>query len=227
MREVARTAPVLVVNSLGLRMPRRGVSTNPSRRILRKLRSMTKFVKRPLPDNPGFHVMTPLLLPFYGDTPLARLNAWVVRQQVRLVALQQVLRQHDPARVRCHSLQVRRPGHDRDRLDGVQRLAKPDSPATCGGVRLLTDAAHRRCAGSGFLCAKVHRPQDGPQAHSVLSVWTARAVLALTDGQRDSGVQLGSIRVPVHTSVQRLQPTAQPSRSRDERARQEVGAGVA
>ncbi|WP_426241942.1 glycosyltransferase [Nocardioides sp. LHG3406-4] len=86
MREVARDRPVLVVNSLGLRLPTRGTSTHSGRRILRKLRSTAKLVRRPLPDNPGFHVMTPLLLPLYGDTMGARLNAWLVRQQVRVVA---------------------------------------------------------------------------------------------------------------------------------------------
>lgn len=86
MQQVARDRPVLVVNSLGLRMPRRGVSTNPGRRILRKLASMARFVRRPVPELPRYHVMTPIMIPAYGDTPAARFNAWFIRQQVRLVA---------------------------------------------------------------------------------------------------------------------------------------------
>jgi GT2 family glycosyltransferase/glycosyltransferase involved in cell wall biosynthesis len=86
MREVARHRPVLVVNSLGLRLPRKGTSTDSGRRILRKLRSMVKLVRRPLPDIPGFHVLSPVMLPLYGDTRGARVNAWLVRQQVRAVA---------------------------------------------------------------------------------------------------------------------------------------------
>jgi GT2 family glycosyltransferase/glycosyltransferase involved in cell wall biosynthesis len=86
MREVARTQPVLVVNSLGLRFPRRGSSSNPARRVLRKVRSIAKFVRRPLSDNPHYHVMSPVMLPFYGDSSRARLNAWLIRQQVRLAA---------------------------------------------------------------------------------------------------------------------------------------------
>ncbi len=86
MREVARHRPVLVVNSLGLRLPRKGTSTGSGKRILRKLRSMTKLVRRPLPAVPGFHVLTPLMLPLYGDTRGARVNAWLIRQQVRVVA---------------------------------------------------------------------------------------------------------------------------------------------
>ncbi|WP_298459530.1 glycosyltransferase [uncultured Cellulomonas sp.] len=86
MREVALDRPVLVVNSLGLRLPRKGVSTQPWRRIARKARSMTKLVRRPLPELPRFHVMTPLFLPFYGETAGARFSAWLVRRQVALVA---------------------------------------------------------------------------------------------------------------------------------------------
>lgn len=86
MREVARTRPVVVVNSLGLRMPTPGKSTNPLRRILRKLRSMGKFIQRPVADLPNFHVMTPIMLPLYGDNGPARWNAALIRAQVRLAA---------------------------------------------------------------------------------------------------------------------------------------------
>lgn len=83
MRSVARHRRVLVVNSIGMRMPTRGNSTHVARRILRKLRSVAKFVRRPLPD---FYVMSPLPLPFYGSPFLRRVNAVLVRAQVRLVA---------------------------------------------------------------------------------------------------------------------------------------------
>ena len=86
MREVARTRPVLVVNSLGLRVPRPGTSTHVARRIARKLRSMTKLLRRPLAELPNFHVLTPVMLPSYGDGRLAKLNARLIRFQVRLAA---------------------------------------------------------------------------------------------------------------------------------------------
>lgn len=86
MQEVARTRPVLLVNSLGLRLPTPGRSTNAGRRIVRKLRSMAKLVRRPVPGLPNYHVMTPIMLPAYGDGALARLNALAIRLQVRLVA---------------------------------------------------------------------------------------------------------------------------------------------
>lgn len=86
MKEVAQQRPVLVVNSLGLRVPRPGSSTNPLRRILRKLRSMGKLLRTPLPEIPNFHVLTPIFLPFYGDSFWARLNALLIRAQVALAA---------------------------------------------------------------------------------------------------------------------------------------------
>jgi GT2 family glycosyltransferase/glycosyltransferase involved in cell wall biosynthesis len=86
MREVARERPVLVVNSLGLRMPTPGNSSHTLRRIGRKLKSTAKLVRRPVRGLPGFHVMTPLMIPVYGDRVGARVNAWLVRLQVRAVA---------------------------------------------------------------------------------------------------------------------------------------------
>ena len=87
MRQVARARPVLVVNSLGLRAPGPRNSTGPGRRILRKLRSMTKFLRRPVPGLPRFHVYSPLMLPVYGSSGvLYRLNARFIRTQVRAAA---------------------------------------------------------------------------------------------------------------------------------------------
>ncbi|CAL9556647.1 hypothetical protein SUDANB95_04510 [Actinosynnema sp. ALI-1.44] len=83
MRSVAERRRVLVVNSIGMRMPTRGNSTHVARRILRKLKSVAKFVREPLPN---FYVMSPLPLPFYGSPFLRRVNAVLVRAQVRLVA---------------------------------------------------------------------------------------------------------------------------------------------
>ncbi|MEU5696805.1 glycosyltransferase [Actinosynnema sp. NPDC020468] len=83
MRSMSEQRRVLVVNSIGMRMPTRGNSTHVARKILRKLKSVAKFVRRPMPD---FYVMSPLPLPFYGSPLLRRVNAVLVRTQVRLVA---------------------------------------------------------------------------------------------------------------------------------------------
>src|SRR3954470_20149210 len=66
MLRVARERRVLLVNSIGMRMPLPGRSTMVTRRIIRKASSVLKFLKQPVPDVPGFHVMTPLILPLYG-----------------------------------------------------------------------------------------------------------------------------------------------------------------
>ena len=86
MRRVARERPVLFVNSIGMRMPMPGRSTEFSRRILRKVKSVLHFVQRPVADLPNFHVVTPVILPFYGSAALRWLNVRLVRAQVGLIA---------------------------------------------------------------------------------------------------------------------------------------------
>ncbi|GAA2867095.1 hypothetical protein GCM10010517_26620 [Streptosporangium fragile] len=86
MRSVAARRRVLVVNSIGMRMPTPGRSTQVLRRVGRKLRSVAMLVRRPLRDLPGFYVMSPLPLPFYGSPLARRVNAGLVRAQVRAVS---------------------------------------------------------------------------------------------------------------------------------------------
>lgn len=86
MRNVAASRRVLFVNSIGMRMPMPGRSTQAFRRIWRKAKSMAKLVRTPIPELPDFHVMTPLMLPLYGSAIARRLNAALVRAQVRLVS---------------------------------------------------------------------------------------------------------------------------------------------
>ncbi len=84
MRRVAADRKVLLVNSIGLRMPLPGRSTQVLRRIGRKARSVAMLARRPLPDVPNFIVLTPLVLPFYGTPWLRKLNAISIRAQIRL-----------------------------------------------------------------------------------------------------------------------------------------------
>lgn len=75
---------VLLVNSLGMRMPVPGRTTAPLARIVRKLASVTKGLRHPLPDVPTFAVLTPLFLPVYRAGRLRaasnRFVAWQVRR---------------------------------------------------------------------------------------------------------------------------------------------------
>jgi GT2 family glycosyltransferase/glycosyltransferase involved in cell wall biosynthesis len=86
MRRVAAERKVLLVNSIGLRMPLPGRSTQVLRRILRKARSVAMLARRPLPDVPNFTVLTPVVLPFYGTPWLRRLNAVSIRAQIRVAS---------------------------------------------------------------------------------------------------------------------------------------------
>ena len=86
MTRAAKHRKVLLVNSIGMRMPMPGRSPLPFRRIFRKLKSMLRAVRRPLPDTPGFTVMTPVLFPFYGSEKARALNARSIRRQVMRVA---------------------------------------------------------------------------------------------------------------------------------------------
>lgn len=83
MLRVARTRPVLLVNSIGMRVPRPGTTPMVGRRILRKVRSVAKLVRRPVDELPNFHVMTPLSIPVPGRPWARRLNAALVGLQVR------------------------------------------------------------------------------------------------------------------------------------------------
>lgn len=94
MRSIAAHRKVLVVNSIGMRMPTPGRSTQVLRRVGRKLRSVAMLVRRPLRELPGFYVMSPLPLPFYGSPLARRVNALLVRAQV--LAVSRALGLHRP-----------------------------------------------------------------------------------------------------------------------------------
>lgn len=85
MRRLAAQRPVLLVNSIGMRMPTPGRSTQPLARIGRKLKSMAMLVRKPLKDTPQFAVMTPIVIPLYGSRLVRTMNAALVRVQVWVV----------------------------------------------------------------------------------------------------------------------------------------------
>jgi hypothetical protein len=82
MTRAAKHRKVLLINSIGMRMPMPGKSPLPFRRIWRKLKSMLRHVRQPLPATPDFTVMTPLLFPFYGSAKARAFNARSIRAQV-------------------------------------------------------------------------------------------------------------------------------------------------
>lgn len=82
MTRAAKHRKVLLINSIGMRMPTPGKSPMPFRRIWRKLGSMLRNVRKPLAETPGYTVMTPILFPFYGNEKARAFNAAFIRFQV-------------------------------------------------------------------------------------------------------------------------------------------------
>lgn len=82
MLRLAEERPVLLVNSIGMRMPMPGRSTQPARRIARKLHSFTRGLQAPVPQLPNFHVLSPITVPL-GDPRVRALNTSSIRAQVR------------------------------------------------------------------------------------------------------------------------------------------------
>ncbi len=82
MRELSRHICVIFVNSLGMRTPRAGVSTQPVRRILRKLGSMSKGLRKVAP---GMWVFTPVMLPPGGSGQIRKINARLIAVQIQRV----------------------------------------------------------------------------------------------------------------------------------------------
>jgi glycosyltransferase involved in cell wall biosynthesis len=82
MLRLAEKHPVLLVNSIGMRMPMPGRSTQPARRIGRALRSFTRGLQHPIEALPNFHVISPVTVPL-GDARVRALNASSIRMQVR------------------------------------------------------------------------------------------------------------------------------------------------
>ncbi len=82
MTRAAGHRKVLLVNSIGMRMPMPGKSPMPFRRIWRKLKSMLRTASQPLPERPDYTVMTPILFPFYSSEKARAFNSWFIRFQV-------------------------------------------------------------------------------------------------------------------------------------------------
>lgn len=82
---LSRYRRVLVVNSIGTRMPVPGRSSQPIARIRRKLAAVSRLVRRPRADLPDFYVYSPLTLPAYGSLVGRRVNATLLRLQLGVV----------------------------------------------------------------------------------------------------------------------------------------------
>lgn len=77
-RFAADGTAVLFVNSIGIGMPGAD-SPHVARRLLRKLRSLARWLRR----DEGVWVLTPLLLPLWSVAPVRRLNLFLLTLQLR------------------------------------------------------------------------------------------------------------------------------------------------
>lgn len=88
MRRFAGVAPVLYVNSIGMRMPRPGASTMFVQRMSRKVRSMMRGLAHPAPN---FSVLSPFSIPGSGVGMTRSLLAWQVRRAAHQAGIQRPL----------------------------------------------------------------------------------------------------------------------------------------
>jgi glycosyltransferase involved in cell wall biosynthesis len=83
--QVAHHRRVLLVNSIGTRMPIPGRSTDVRGRISRKLHSVLRFVRQPIESLPEFFVYSPLSIPLYESRLGRRINALLLGAQLGVV----------------------------------------------------------------------------------------------------------------------------------------------
>jgi glycosyltransferase involved in cell wall biosynthesis len=84
MTRLAKNYKVLFINSLGMRIPSFKKDRNAAKKILRKLRSISRFIKKA--EN-GMYVLSPLSLPFLGSSAGRKLNTFSVFLQVKLAMI--------------------------------------------------------------------------------------------------------------------------------------------
>jgi hypothetical protein len=86
LTRLARDHRVLIVNSIGMRVPMPGKTSRPFYKIWRKLKSIARMLKQPDKDLPNLYVYSPLPWPFYGSETARSFGAWFVRTQVSIAA---------------------------------------------------------------------------------------------------------------------------------------------
>lgn len=83
MTRISNHTKVLFVNSIGMRAPLPGRSTNSGFRIWRKLKSLLRGLRRPLSDYRQFYVFSPIIIPAYSTPWLRTVNYLLIRLQVK------------------------------------------------------------------------------------------------------------------------------------------------
>ena len=86
LTRLARDHKVLIVNSIGMRIPLPGKTSRPFYKIWRKIKSVARLLRRPIAALPNLYVYSPLPWPFYRSAAARNFGAWFVRTQVLAAA---------------------------------------------------------------------------------------------------------------------------------------------
>jgi len=81
MSKLSEKLPVLFINSLGMRTPWLGKSTQPLGRVFRKLISITRGLRKVAPK---MWVFSPLMLPPTSKLIVRKINSYLIASQIRL-----------------------------------------------------------------------------------------------------------------------------------------------
>ncbi len=92
MTRLAKHTKVLFINSLGMRVPNLKSDQFALRKILRKIRSSARFLRKD--SKSGMYILSPVSLPFWGSTFGRVVNAYSILVQVKLAML--ILRIRNP-----------------------------------------------------------------------------------------------------------------------------------
>jgi hypothetical protein len=87
MTRLSLSSRVLFINSIGMRAPLPGRSSNSGFRILRKIKSLLRGLRRPLAAYPNFYVLSPIIIPAYSTPWLRKINYAAIYIQVRFAML--------------------------------------------------------------------------------------------------------------------------------------------
>ena len=86
LKRMARGHKVLLINSIGMRMPTPAKTSRSLYKIWRKLKSVARGIRRPVRSLPNFYVFSPLSIPLYSSALMRRWTAWFIRKQVQVAA---------------------------------------------------------------------------------------------------------------------------------------------
>lgn len=84
---LSKQTKVLFINSIGMRAPIPGRTSNSRFRITRKIKSLFKGLRKPIAELPNFYVFSPIIIPAYSTPWLRSINYKIIAIQLRVVMM--------------------------------------------------------------------------------------------------------------------------------------------